>query len=68
MKNRKKKTEKKPLIKTKVKRDNTVEVEIQKTPDKTIVGKVIILILVFGMSVLMLVSLIMLIIQIADKF
>ncbi|MDD4388841.1 MAG: hypothetical protein PHV87_06520 [Bacilli bacterium] len=66
MKNRKK-AEKKPLIKTKVKRDNAIEIEIQKTPDKTVVGKIIILILVFGMSLLMLVSLIILIIQIAGK-
>jgi len=66
VKNRKK-AEKKPLIKTKVKRDNAIEIEIQKTPDKTVVGKIIILILVFGMSLLMLVSLIILIIQIAGK-
>lgn len=66
MKNRKK-AEKKPLIKTKVKRDNAIEIEIQKTPAKTVVGKIIILILVFGMSLLMLVSLIMLMIQIAGK-
>lgn len=68
MKNQKKNKKKKtPVFKTKVKRDNTVEVEIQKTPDKTLTGRIIIYIIVFGMTVLMLVSLIILIIQVGGK-
>ncbi len=65
----KKKTsqEKKPLIKTKVKPNKAVEIEIQKSPSKTVAGKVAIILIVFGMTVLLLVSLILLIIDIAGK-
>jgi hypothetical protein len=59
--------EKKPLIKTKVKPDKAIEVEIQKSPSKTVAGKVTIILIVVGMTVLMLVSLILLIIEIAGK-
>lgn len=59
---KKEKVEKKPLIKTKVKYDNSIEVEM-KNPSNTILGKVFIYLLVIGMTVLSLVGLIVLIIR-----
>ncbi|MDD3171921.1 MAG: hypothetical protein PHO86_06335 [Bacilli bacterium] len=40
MKNNNKQQEKKPLIKTKMKPDGGVEVELQKSPGNTVVGKI----------------------------
>lgn len=60
------KKEKAPLLKTKVKLDNSVEVEM-KNPSNTLLGKIFIYLLVIGMTVLSLVSLVLLIIEIANK-
>lgn len=46
--NNKAKKEKKSFVKTTVKRNNTVEVEIQKNPAKTITGKIILALVVLG--------------------
>ena len=56
---KKRQVKKKPLIKTKVKPNKAVEIEIQKSPSKTVAGKVAIILIVFGMTVLLLVSLIL---------
>lgn len=61
------KKKKTPFIKTRVKRDNSVEVEIQKSPDKTIIGKTALLIMILAMTLLGLVGLVILIIQVIDK-
>ena len=55
---------KNPIIKTKVKPDNSVEVELR-DPSKTVLGKIFIIILVAGMTILSLVSLIYLLIQVS---
>lgn len=64
----KNKTEKKPFIKTKVKPNNAIEVEIQKNPANTVLGKILIYVIVFGMALLGLVALVILIIQNANNF
>lgn len=58
------KTEKQPLAKTRVRLDNSIEVEL-KNPSKTVIGKVFVWLLVIGMTVLSLASLIILIIQVS---
>ncbi|GEM_PF-641923 len=62
------KTKKKPFIKTKVKPNNAIEVEIQKNPANTVLGKILIFVIVFGMALLGLVALIILIVQNANNF
>lgn len=47
-----------PVIVTKTRIDNSVEVEIRKSPSKTLTGKIIIALIVFGMVLLPLVGLI----------
>ncbi|HNZ50573.1 MAG TPA: hypothetical protein PK087_04580 [Bacilli bacterium] len=63
-----KKTEKAPkktpFIKTKVRPNNSVEVEIQKNPAQTLLGKILIYVLVIGMTLLGAVALIYLMIQV----
>lgn len=59
----KKQTNKNQFIKTKVKADNSIEVEL-KNPSKTVLGKIFIIILVAGMTILGLVGLILLMIQV----
>lgn len=58
------KKERQPLAKTKVKLDNSIEVEL-KNPSKTLIGRVFVWLLVIGMTVLSLASLIILIIQVS---
>lgn len=58
------KKEKSPFIKTKVKVDNSIEVEM-KNPSNTVLGKIFIIVLIVGMTVLSLVGLIMLLIQVS---
>ncbi len=60
------KKEKEPFVKTRVRRDKTIEVEL-KNPSKTLLGKVFIYIIIFGMTLLSLFSLIYLIIEVANK-
>ena len=68
MKNKKKKDitkqEKQPFVKTRVKPDNSVEVEL-KNPSKTFLGKLFVILIVIGMTVVSLLGLILLIIQVA---
>jgi hypothetical protein len=52
-----------PMIKTRVKADNSIEVEM-KSPTKSKLGKVVIIILVLGMTVFMLVGLIALMLEV----
>lgn len=63
-KENKTKKERIPLAKTKVKPDNSVEVELR-DPSKTVLGKIFIIVLVAGMTVLSLVSLVYLLIQVS---
>lgn len=58
--------EKTPFVKTKVKPDNSIEVEL-KNPAKTLLGKIFIYIIVFGMTVLSVVALVLLLIEAASK-
>jgi len=65
MKNKKKSSQtktKEPMIKTKVKPDNSIEVEL-KNPAQSLLGKIFIYLLVFGMTGASLVGLIYLIIK-----
>ena len=39
--NKNKKSEKKPMIQTKVKKDNSIEVSVTKNPGKTLGGKIV---------------------------
>lgn len=55
-----KKVEKKPIITTKVKSDNSVEVQVSKNPGKTIFGKVVAWIIIVGTIVVPIVGLIFL--------
>lgn len=43
-----KKVEKEHLIKTKVKADNSIEVEIKKNPGKTTIGKIVAWLIIVG--------------------
>lgn len=63
-KENKTKKERIPLAKTKVKPDNSVEVELR-DPSKTVLGRVFIIVLVAGMTLLSLVSLVYLLITIS---
>jgi len=60
------KKERTPLLKTKVKLDNSVEVEL-KDPSKSLLGKIFVYLIVIGMTVLSLVSLILLIVEVSSK-
>lgn len=55
--------DKKPFVKTRVKRDNTIEVEIQKSPAKTLLGKIFLILVILGTVVAPVVALIYLMIQ-----
>lgn len=56
-----KKVDKKPIITTKVKSDNSVEVQVTKNPGKTVFGKVVAWIIIVGTIVVPIVGLIFLI-------
>lgn len=58
------KTDDKPFIQTRVRRNQMVEVEM-KSPAKTILGKVFIWLIVFGMAVIGVIGLIIAIINMA---
>lgn len=60
---KKTKKDKKPFVKTRVKRDNSIEVEIQKSPAKTLLGKIFLILVIFGTVVVPVVALIYLMIQ-----
>lgn len=60
------KKKKEPMIKTKVKRDNTIEVEL-KSPTKSKLGKILIIILVVGMTVFTLFGLVYAMIQVMNR-
>lgn len=68
MKNKKKKDttkqEKQPFVKTRVKRDNSIEVEL-KDPSKTFLGKLFIYLIIIGMTLVSLAALVLLIIQVS---
>ena len=66
MKKQYRKKEKEPMIKTRVKRDNTIEVEL-KSPTKSKLGKILIIILVTGMTVFTLFGLVYAMIQVMNK-
>ncbi len=66
MKTRKNDKPRQPLIKTKVKPDNSIEVEL-KTPANSAFGKILIWILVAGMTLMGLVGLIFLMIEVGKK-
>lgn len=57
------KKEKQQAIKTKVKRDNSVEVEFVKNPKDTILGKIFLYLVIAGMVILPVVILIIVMIQ-----
>jgi len=61
-KNKTQNKKKEPMIKTRVRRDQSIEVEL-KSPTKSTLGKVLIIIIVAGMTVFTLFSLIYLMIQ-----
>jgi hypothetical protein len=61
-----KKNDSTPMIKTKVRPNNTVEVEM-KAPQKSLLGKILIWVLIGGMTVLGLAALIVLIVQVAGN-
>jgi hypothetical protein len=61
------KNEKTPFIKTKVKANNSIEVEIQKNPANTLVGKILIYVIVVGMTLLGAAALIFLMIELAKR-
>ncbi|MDD3106372.1 MAG: hypothetical protein PHP65_01020 [Bacilli bacterium] len=61
------KNEKTPFIKTKVKGNNSIEVEIQKNPANTLVGKILIYVIVVGMTLLGAAALIFLMIELAKR-
>lgn len=56
-----KKVDKKPIITTKVKSDNSVEVQVTKNPGKTVFGKVVAWIIIVGTIIVPIVGLIFLI-------
>lgn len=57
------KREKQQAIKTKVKRDNSVEVEFVKNPKDTLLGKIFLYLVIAGMVILPVVILIIVMIQ-----
>lgn len=57
------KKEKQQAIKTKVKRDNSVEVEFVKNPKDTLLGKIFLYLVIAGMVILPVVILIIVMIQ-----
>ncbi len=57
------KNEKKPFIKTKQKMDNSVEVELTKSPAKTVGGRILVWVLAIGTIVIPLIGLIALLLQ-----
>lgn len=57
------KKEKQHAIKTKVKRDNSVEVEFVKNPKDTLLGKIFLYLVIAGMVILPVVILIIVMIQ-----
>jgi Zn-dependent membrane protease YugP len=59
-----KKKEKRPFIKTRTRIDNSVEIELQKSPAKTFLGKLLIVLIVIGT---VLVPLVVLFYVIANK-
>ena len=56
--NKKTQKEKDPIIVTKTRADNSIEVEIKKSPSKTVSGKITIVIIVLAMAILPLIGLI----------
>ena len=58
------KKEKQPIVKTRTRLDNSIEVEL-KNPSNTLIGKIFVWLIVIGMTVLSLASLIILIIQVS---
>jgi hypothetical protein len=66
VKKNKTKPRREPLIKTKVKADNSIEVEM-KTPLKSKFGKILILMIVAGMTVFTLFGLIYAMVQVLNK-
>ncbi|MDD4000301.1 MAG: hypothetical protein PHX62_05350 [Bacilli bacterium] len=67
---KKKKTTSKPkresLVKTKVKADNSIEVEL-KSPSKSKIGKILVILIVAGMTVFTLFGLIYVMIEVMGK-
>lgn len=57
------KAERKPVITTRTRMDNSIEVEIKKNPAKTTLGKILIYLIVAGTILVPIISLIMSIIQ-----
>ncbi|MFA6627839.1 MAG: hypothetical protein WCT17_04850 [Bacilli bacterium] len=57
------KKEKKPFIKTRTRIDNSIEVEFQKSPAKTFVGKILIWLIIAGTILVPLASLIYIMIE-----
>ena len=53
-----KKVQKEPVIKTKVKADNSIEVEVKKNPGKTLTGKIVAWLIIAGTVLVPLVGLI----------
>ncbi len=53
-----KKVQKDPVIKTKVKADNSIEVEVKKNPGKTLTGKIVAWLIIAGTVLVPLVGLI----------
>jgi hypothetical protein len=52
------KQEKKPFVKTRTRMDNSIEVEFQKSPAKTLLGKILIWLVIAGTIVVPVASLI----------
>lgn len=62
-----KKSEKKPFIKTRTRMDNSIEVELQKSPAKTFMGKLLLFFVIAGTVVLPIAVLIYVMIEMASK-
>lgn len=60
---KKKTTQTKKLVKTRVRPDKSIEVELQKHPKDTVIGKILLFLIIAGIVVIPIVGLIIAIIQ-----
>jgi len=63
MKDQKNKKQKDPVITTRKRADNSIEVVVKKSPSKTTLGKITIILILIGMAGLSIVSLIYILLQ-----
>lgn len=63
----KNKKDNKPFVKTRKRMDNSIEVELQKSPAKTLPGKILLYMVVIGMGLAPIVGLIYLLIEFINQ-